>query len=67
METTLKVEGMTCGHCKQAVEGTLKALNGVTDVKVDLASGEVTVKHDDSVSLKDMQSAIEDQGYDVVA
>lgn len=67
MEMTLHVQGMSCGHCKSAVEGALKELNGVNKATVDLASGEVSVTYDDDkVMLATMREAIEDQGYDVV-
>ena len=35
-KTMLKIEGMTCSHCKAAVEKALKAVPGVIDVAVDL-------------------------------
>ncbi|RDY71299.1 MULTISPECIES: cation transporter [Halobacillus] len=66
METTLKVEGMTCGHCKSAVEGALKEVDGVNDVNVDLDTGNVKVSHADSANKVEMREAVEEQGYDVV-
>ncbi|MDQ1446870.1 MAG: copper chaperone, partial [Acidimicrobiaceae bacterium] len=36
--STYRVTGMTCGHCVQAVMSQLKALDGVSDVAVDLDS-----------------------------
>ncbi|MBU8908731.1 copper chaperone CopZ [Desertibacillus haloalkaliphilus] len=68
MNTTLNVKGMTCGHCKKAVEGALHELNGVTSVEIDLSSGKVEVTYDEAkVTVKEMNEAVEDQGYDVVA
>ncbi|WP_406946115.1 copper chaperone CopZ [Halobacillus sp. SY10] len=66
METTLKVEGMTCGHCKSAVEGALKEIDGVNDVNVDLDTGNVKVSHAESANKVEMREAVEEQGYDVV-
>ncbi|MFC6119200.1 copper chaperone CopZ [Macrococcoides bohemicum] len=66
METILKVEGMTCGHCKEAVEGAVNKLNGVKSAAVDLEAANVTVDHEESVTVDAMKEAIEDQGYDVV-
>jgi copper chaperone len=61
---TLKVEGMSCGHCVNSVEGAVKKL-GATG-KVDLSGGSVTVDYDESkISLDAIKEAIEDQGYDV--
>lgn len=36
---TYSVTGMTCGHCAGAVTSELKALDGVSDVNVDLVAG----------------------------
>lgn len=66
MEKTLNVEGMSCSHCKMAVEGALKKLDGVSQAEADVDAGKVAVTYDDSkVSLDAMKEAIEDQGYDV--
>ncbi|GAA4702852.1 copper chaperone CopZ [Brevibacillus fulvus] len=63
---TLKVEGMSCNHCVNAVEGAVKKL-GATG-KVDLNAGLVTVEYDESkVTVDAIKAAIEDQGYDVVS
>ena len=67
MNETLKVEGMSCAHCVNAVESSVGELQGVSSVKVDLASGQVEVNYDDSkTSLNQIQETIEEQGYDVV-
>ena len=67
MEMVIKVEGMTCNHCKMAVEGAVKKLNGVLDAKVNLADKNVTVSlNEGEVTLEQLKAAIEDQGYDVV-
>lgn len=66
METTLNVQGMTCQHCKQAVEGAVSELNGVESAVVSLEANNVTVSHDEHVTVDQMKEAIEDQGYDVV-
>ncbi|WP_410514670.1 copper chaperone CopZ [Paenibacillus sp. BR2-3] len=62
---TLKVEGMSCGHCVNSVEGAVKNLGA--SATVDLANNSVSVNYDESkVSLEAIKEAIEDQGYDVV-
>ena len=68
METlVLKVEGMSCGHCKASVEKALKALNGVANATVTLEAKEVNVEFDGSaVNVEAMKKAIEDDGYEVV-
>ncbi|MTD29465.1 copper chaperone CopZ [Planomicrobium sp. YIM 101495] len=67
MNETLKVEGMSCGHCVKAVETSVGGLQGVSSVKVDLENGQVAVNYDDAkTSMNEIKETIEDQGYDVV-
>ncbi|ATH59182.1 MULTISPECIES: copper chaperone CopZ [Staphylococcus] len=62
---TIKVEGMSCDHCKHAVESALTNLDGVSTADVNLDAGNVKVDYDDNkVSMTNMKEAIEDQGYD---
>ena len=68
VENTLNVEGMSCAHCKAAVEGELKALPGLEKANADLALGTVEVRYDESkVGTEDLKSAIEEAGYRVAA
>lgn len=46
--TTFTVKGMSCGHCKMAVEKALKGLNGVTGAEADLEKANVTITYDPS-------------------
>lgn len=65
-QTTLKIEGMTCDHCKSAVDGALRNLEGVQDVQVDVAKGTADVTYNHSaVTIGSMKEAVEEQGYDV--
>lgn len=61
-----KVEGMSCGHCRMAVENALKTLDGVSDVNVDLDSGIVTVEYEAAGDRENLKNAITDAGYTVV-
>ena len=67
MEKLLSVNGMSCNHCKMAVENALNNLEGVKSVSVNLDEGNVFVHYDeDVVTLGDIRKEIEDQGYDIV-
>ena len=62
----LNVEGMTCNHCKMAVEKALLKLNGVVSAEVSLADKNVTVNFDNSsANIDQMKAAITDAGYNV--
>lgn len=63
---TIKVEGMSCNHCKMAVEKALNELE-VDKVDVDLESKKVTVTFDPGKTSEDaVKKAISDAGYEVV-
>jgi copper chaperone CopZ len=56
------VTGMTCGHCVAAVSRAVKAIPGVENVSVDLASGQVVVAG--SADKAAIQQAIAEEGYE---
>ncbi|MDK2081481.1 heavy metal translocating P-type ATPase [Aliarcobacter butzleri] len=66
MEKILKVDGMTCGHCKARVEKVVTAIDGVDSVEVDLASKNVTVKMSKDISEQTLSDVIVDAGYEVI-
>jgi copper chaperone CopZ len=47
--TSVNAPTIVCGGCAQGINKALAALEGVTDVKVDVAAKRVTVEHDESV------------------
>lgn len=66
--TTITVTGMTCGHCEAAVKEELGALQGVTEVAVDLnAGGETPVTITSAGELDDasIRAAVDEAGYEV--
>ncbi|MFP3918903.1 copper chaperone CopZ [Lysinibacillus telephonicus] len=63
---TLNVQGMSCGHCVKAIEGSVGELEGVNQVNVKLDEALVDVSFDESqVTLDKIKETIVDQGYDV--
>lgn len=63
---TLKVTGMTCGGCVDVVTKALVAVDGVHNVNVSLANGEVKVDFDDNMtSIDTLELAVEKAGYGV--
>lgn len=63
---TLKVQGMSCGHCVNSIEGSVGQLEGVSQVSVKLDDAQVEVTFNESqVSLDQIKETIEDQGYEV--
>ena len=65
---TVDVSGMTCGHCVRSVTEELTAIQGVTDVAVDLVNGgtsKVTVTATEPISDDAIAAAIDEAGYTI--
>jgi copper chaperone len=63
MEITYTVTGMSCGHCKAAVEEEVGRVPGVAAVNADLDTKLVVVRGE---GLEDeaLRAAIDEAGYD---
>lgn len=62
--TTLKVSGMTCGHCVKAVKEALEGVEGVRSADVDLQAQRARVEYDEGrTSTRDLVGAVMDEGY----
>ena len=60
---TYTVVGMTCDHCARAVRTEVSAIDGITDVFVDLPTGVVRVTADQPVPATALREAVEEAGY----
>lgn len=63
--STYTVTGMTCGHCVAAVTEEVSKLDRVTNVAVDLTSGQVTVTSDGPLDDAAVAAAVDEAGYAV--
>jgi len=62
----LNVPTVSCNHCKMAIEGAVKVIDGVSCVDVDVQAKSVTVDFDaDTVSLETVEAAVQEEGYEV--
>ena len=61
----LKVEGMTCNHCKTSVEKALKSVAGVENAEVNLQAG--TAKVEGNVPVDKLIEAVQEEGYNAQA
>ena len=66
MATTLKVKGMSCQHCVMSVTKALGQLEGIKNVQVDLAKGEVRFDNTKEIAPNRIEKTILDAGYEVV-
>lgn len=63
-ETVLKIEGMTCIHCKMRVEKALNGVPGVTGALVDLPKNQAVVSG--SADQAAMAEAVHEAGFKVI-
>jgi copper chaperone len=62
----LNVPGISCDHCRRAIEGAVGGLEGVEGVQVDVDAKSVAVDFDGgTVELSTIKEAIEEEGYAV--
>ncbi len=64
-EWQFPVEGMTCASCVARVERSLRAVTGVAEASVNLATEQARVKAGPGVSMQTLKAAIEKAGYAV--
>lgn len=61
---SLKIAGMSCGHCVMSVKGALNEVAGIkaSDVKV----GSASVSFEAPATIEAIAAAINESGYEVV-
>lgn len=59
---TYSVPGISCDHCKHAIESAVGAVDAVAGVVVDVESKSVRVEGGDDAEIR---AAIDEAGYDV--
>lgn len=65
-QTTLHIEGMSCGHCLNAVNQALRSLPGVEVDSVRI--GRADLRYDETaVSPSAIEAAVTDAGYKATA
>ena len=62
---TYSVPGISCGHCKSAIEGELSPLVDVDSALVDIDAKTVTVVGD--ITEDAVRAAVDEAGYEVAS
>ena len=63
---TLKVAGMSCNHCVNAVNKALGGIAGVADIAVSLKDGAVSFNYDPALaSIETIKAAITEEGFEI--
>ena len=61
---TVKIKGMRCGHCVNSTKKALEAIEGISDVEVDLDKGEAT--YDGDIDIEVIKEAVTSIGFEVI-
>ena len=67
MQTTIKIQGMSCGHCEGKVNTELGKLLGVSEVKAVATEGIAIITSTDTLNADEVSRAVSTAGYQVVA
>jgi len=68
MEATIKVEGMSCGHCKMSVEKAAGSVGAVENPVVDLEAKELkfAFSGDEASIVESVRTAVKEAGFEPV-
>lgn len=66
MKKVITIEGMSCGHCTNAVEKALRTISGVNNVSVELTAKQAVVESQTAIADEQLKKVITDAGYQVV-
>lgn len=59
----LKIDGMSCPHCKKALEAAIGQLEGVHSVNVDLSSSTAIIEAENKELLDRIKETVVEAGY----
>lgn len=66
LKKIVMIEGMSCSHCAKKVEESLKNIENVKKVKVDLKNKTATIIYKKELSELLIKNKIEELGYRVI-
>lgn len=67
MRKTIKIEGMSCGHCEGRVKKELETICGVKSAQVSAAENKAIVELAHEVDIDKLKAAVEEAGYTAVS
>lgn len=63
VKQVINVDGMSCSHCAKKIENSLKEVDGVLKVSVNLDKKEVIITSKFEIDTNLLRKKIEDLGY----
>lgn len=64
-KAVIKVDGMSCNHCKATVEKTLEGIDGIKKAEVNLDEKLANIKYKGDLNKDEIKSQIKEAGYEV--
>lgn len=61
--TILEILNLKCGGCTNSIKKGMLAIEGVTEVSVDLETSKVTINSEDATVLINVKSKLASMGY----
>lgn len=62
----IAITGITCSACISAIENTVKKLNGVKTISINIATNKATIEYDDTlISITNIKNSIKNLGYGI--
>jgi copper chaperone len=62
---TIKIDGMSCGHCVMAVTKALQKIEGIKNVQVSLDKGEASFDEEHAIDRNAVREAVQKAGFNV--
>ncbi len=66
-QTSVKIQGMTCGHCEGRVNTELGKIGGVTEVKASAGDSQAVITSDAVLDGEAISQAVIAAGYRVLS
>lgn len=63
VKTIINVDGMSCAHCAKKVQQSIKNIENVKEVKVDLDKKKVIIISTKQLDINNVKKVIEDLDY----
>ena len=60
----VNIEGMHCSHCAKRVEETLKNIDNIKSVKVNLDKKNATITYKNEINIDDIKKEIENLDFE---
>jgi copper chaperone len=66
MNVVFTVPEISCGHCKDTIESTLKNVESIESASVDIEKKSVEVISSSDLDMMNVSQLLDEQGYTVV-